>query len=227
MLGAREAAYGVAAMEESLNGCPVCGSAERKLLYSRMPDRAFRAVPGEWDLKRCVGCGAAYLDPPPSERILAEAYAGYCTHIVPTVEQPPEGAVATVRRALRNGLINARYGYELKPATRLDASCSRQCRGFAARQSARFVTCRSASGPPDVGCGSGNFVAHAQAVGWHATGIDIDEQALEAGRVAGYDLRAETIEQHSEGDYDAITLGHVIEHVHDPVRVLAGLLASG
>ncbi len=152
---------------------------------------------------------------------MAEAYAGYCTHIVPTVEQPPEGAVATVRRALRNGLINAQYGYELEPATQLARVLLAPMPGIRGEAERAFRHLQKRERLLDIGCGSGNFVAHAQAVGWHATGIDIDEQALEAGRVAGYDLRAETIEQHSEGDYDAITLGHVIEHVHDPVRVLA------
>jgi SAM-dependent methyltransferase len=208
-------------MDVSLLGCPICGSAERRLLYRGMTDRAFMAVTGSWDLQRCAGCGAAYLDPPPPSGVLAAAYAGYCTHVMPTVEQPPEGLVATARRALRNGLVNARYGYELTPSTRLAPLLLAPLPGVRGNTERAFRHLRKCTRLLDVGCGSGNFVAHAKAVGWRATGIDVDEEALRAGRSAGYDLRVQTLDQHPEGNYDAITLGHVVEHVLDPVALLS------
>jgi 2-polyprenyl-3-methyl-5-hydroxy-6-metoxy-1,4-benzoquinol methylase len=205
----------------SLLGCPVCGSTERRVLYRDMTDRAFKAVAGSWDLHRCAGCGAAYLDPPPSNSVLVAAYAGYCTHAVPTVEQPPDGLLATVRRALRNGLVNARYGYDLTPSTRLAPLLLAPLPGVRGDTERAFRHLQKRARLLDVGCGSGNFVAHAEAVGWEATGIDVDEEALQAGRSVGYDLRVQTLDQHPEGDYDAITLGHVIEHVPDPVALLS------
>ncbi len=216
-----DAAYRVAPMEPSLLGCPVCGSAQRRLLYRDMTDRAFQAVTGSWDLHRCGGCGAAYLDPRPSKSVLEAAYAGYCTHVVPTVEQPPEGLLATMRRTLRNGHVNALYGYELAPSTRLAPLLLAPLPGVRGETERAFRHLRKRTRLLDVGCGSGNFVAHAQTVGWQATGIDVDEEALQAGRGAGYDLRVETLDQHTDGDYDAITLGHVIEHVPDPVALIA------
>lgn len=200
--------------------CPVCGSVERQLLYPDLTDRAFGAVTGSWDLHRCRGCGAAYLDPPPSNSVLDAAYVGYCTHIVPTVEQPPEGPVATARRALRNGLVNARYGYELNPSTRLAPLLLAPLPGVRGNTERTFRHLQKRTRLLDVGCGSGDFVAHAELVGWRATGIDVDQEALREGRKAGYDLRLETLDQHPDGDYDAITMSHVIEHVRDPVGLL-------
>src|SRR5438270_12664356 len=104
---------------ERVAQCPVGESSLRELLYGGLTDRVFGTSSGQWDLHRCVGCGAAYLDPPPASHALDAAYETYYTHTAPSIEAEPASLPATVRRALRNGLVNARYGYQLKPATRL------------------------------------------------------------------------------------------------------------
>ncbi len=206
---------------ERVDSCPVCGHLGRLPLHTGLTDRVFGIVPGRWDLYRCANCGAAYLDPRPAAHALHEAYASYYTQRAPTTERAPAGALATARRALRNGLINARYGYELHPATRLAPALlatAPRVRGEAERP---FRHLPKRSRLLDVGCGAGEFVAHAKLVGWCATGIDVDDRALRGGRAEGYDLRCETLAEHAAGDYDAITLSHVIEHVADPVGLLS------
>src|SRR5216110_445493 len=65
---------------ESVELCPVCGSASRELLYSRLRDRVFFCAPGEWELYGCVKCGTGFLDPRPNAATIGLAYSSYFTH---------------------------------------------------------------------------------------------------------------------------------------------------
>jgi len=84
----------------------------------------------------------------------------------------------------------------------------------------------------DIGAGTGAFAGHMQESGWEVTGLEPDEtaralagslhkvQLLSIGEL--YSLEAES--------YDAITLWHVLEHVHDLhpyLRQLSKLLKKG
>lgn len=95
---------------------------------------------------------------------------------------------------------------------------------------AAWVAARS-PGPRllDVGCNGGNLVAAALALGLRAEGIDVDPVATEWGRAQGRPLRTGALEE-LEGEWDAVVLGHVLEHVADPVALLgevARVLAPG
>src|SRR4051794_23732651 len=59
-------------------------------------------------------------------------------------------------------------------------------------------------------------------LGWSAEGSDPDPQAIARACEAGIDARVSTTDQlgAQDGVYDAITLHHVIEHIHDPARAL-------
>ena len=76
----------------------------------------------------------------------------------------------------------------------------------------------------DVGAGPGLLVAVAEARGWKAIGIDINEWAAEYGRhELGVDLRhAELNGEIFRGEqFDAVTMMDFIEHVRDPDDLLA------
>lgn len=69
----------------------------------------------------------------------------------------------------------------------------------------------------DIGAGAGAFVGYMQERGWEVTGLEPDETARAVARtdhkVELSDMdRLFTLEQDS---FDAITLWHVLEHVHD------------
>jgi SAM-dependent methyltransferase len=69
----------------------------------------------------------------------------------------------------------------------------------------------------DIGAGTGAFVGYMQEKGWEVTGLEPDETAR---RVALADHRVELLEMDQLFDlppdsFDAITLWHVLEHVHD------------
>ncbi len=76
----------------------------------------------------------------------------------------------------------------------------------------------------EVGCSYGFFLDAAQQEGWAATGIELDDRAVNYGREKlGLKILAGTLESEMgrlEPPYDAIVTFHVIEHLRDPVEFL-------
>jgi 2-polyprenyl-3-methyl-5-hydroxy-6-metoxy-1,4-benzoquinol methylase len=84
----------------------------------------------------------------------------------------------------------------------------------------------------DIGAGTGAFAAHMQQNGWEVTGLEPDEaarqRAVELYRVQL--LPVENLYSLPADSYDAITLWHVLEHVHDLhayLQQLAKILKRG
>ena len=78
----------------------------------------------------------------------------------------------------------------------------------------------------DVGCGTGNFLALAEAEGLTALGADIDSRPVAEARRRGLTaFVTEDMDQHvAKGSVDAVTLWDVIEHVLDPGEFLDSIL---
>lgn len=217
---------------EAVPQCPVCGSAERSLLYKGLTDRVFCVADGAWDLYRCAHCASGYLDPRPTAESIGRAYAGYYTHDAedhPIVRR--KGRIRSLLHDLINGYQNHRYGLQRSPAlpvgrwllpllpslrTAADAEC-------------RHLPPRPAGGGRllDVGCGNGGFLLLARQAGWQVEGLDFDAGAVQTARSRGLEVHHGGIEvlDGRSACYDVITLCHVIEHVHDPVATLRRLHA--
>jgi 2-polyprenyl-3-methyl-5-hydroxy-6-metoxy-1,4-benzoquinol methylase len=91
----------------------------------------------------------------------------------------------------------------------------------------RFVP--APSGPEarllDVGCGSGTYLKLMRDLGWQVRGVELDIGAVQTARRAGLDVRQgamDEVDPELDGVFDVVTVGHVIEHTHDPVAVLRG-----
>jgi SAM-dependent methyltransferase len=75
----------------------------------------------------------------------------------------------------------------------------------------------------DVGCGDGSFLVLMRSIGWRVAGIEPNPAAAKVARDRhGLDVSVGNIEELdlSESAYDAVTMQHVIEHVHEPISVL-------
>jgi 2-polyprenyl-3-methyl-5-hydroxy-6-metoxy-1,4-benzoquinol methylase len=78
----------------------------------------------------------------------------------------------------------------------------------------------------DVGCASGAFLAEARASGFDASGVEpVPAFARAARECLGADVREGLIEDIDlpAGDYDVITLWHVLEHLPEPISHLSRL----
>jgi SAM-dependent methyltransferase len=216
---------------ERLGHCPLCGGRQRSLLHSGLRDDTFRAAPGEWLMWRCSECGSGYLDPRPDQASIGHAYEHYYTHA--EVEALPDASfIGQWRTRLGNGYRNARYGMKLEPSSPLGplvAALIPPLR-WPADVAMRFLpAAEPGSRVLDVGCGSGEWLAYAQKAGWSVAGVEPDPKAKQLGRQRGIDVRG-SLDDFAGEHFDAITLSHVIEHVHDPLATLRAcreLLAPG
>jgi len=80
----------------------------------------------------------------------------------------------------------------------------------------------------DVGSGLGVFPARMREAGWQVTALDPDARAVAHARARiGVDaVQADFLTAEDLGRYDLLTLNKVLEHVEDPVRMLARAHAS-
>lgn len=215
---------------EAAPHCPVCGSADRALLYADLTDRVFGTAPGRWNLQRCGSCGSAYLDPRPTPQSIGRAYAGYYTHAVedhPIVRR--KGRLRSVLHDWINGYQNARYGTQRTPASPAGRWLLPLLPSLRAAADAE---CRHLPRPPasggqllDVGCGNGGFLTLAQQAGWTVRGVDFDADAVRTACSRGLDVQQGGIEVFDgQSDvFDVITICHVIEHLYDPVAAIKAM----
>ncbi len=208
---------------ERVERCPACAGADREPLYEGLVDPLF-GTPGEWSLWRCRGCGSAFLDPRPTPGSIGRAYSHYFTHEQPA-EEEARGPLGRFRRRALHGLLNARYGYRLEPASAWGA----RLLPLVPRTTAltdRWVRHVHRSQEParllDVGCGNGEYLLRMRGLGFDVRGIDVDPSAVGEANRAGLDVRRATLGDLDPGRerYEAITLGHVIEHLPDPAETL-------
>lgn len=223
---------------ETLGACPVCAGSARTALYRDLWDNAFFIAPGRWTMWQCARCRSAYLDPRPDRATIARAYERYYTHASSAFVPGALTTLQKVRTDLKNGYANKRYGTRAAggkaagyPLGRIFPRVTRHV-DF----EYRFLPRGTAGGEPrkllDLGCGAGDFLVKAKSAGWDARGVDFDPAAVAYAQSMGVDAKVGGVEDVvADGvSYDAITLSHVIEHVHDPVdtiRTIYALLKPG
>ena len=207
---------------EAVEACPACGADDRATCHEALPDEAFRVAPGRWTLLRCRACGCTHLAVRPVEAAIHRAYASYYTH------RPPEGPAtgAQGRRRRRRRLVELRHladalGYEAPPdapsSARLDAR-----RRLALEREVRHLRRIEGGSLLDVGCGNGAYLALMRQLGWRVAGVEPDATAAGVARQAGVEVHAggpaELLARPER--YDAVTLNHVLEHMHRPAEQL-------
>lgn len=208
---------------ESVPACPVCGSVNRDVLYEGLTDRVFHCAPGVWTMKCCNDCGCGYLDPRPTADTVHMAYENYYTHSADSEEE--REVPANFKRRLVNGYRNYRFGSNLQPAASLGVAvlyslpalrrrvdCSTRC----------LPRVRTDSRLLDVGFGGGEYLGLARSLGWRVAGVDPDRVAVENAKASGLTVREGGAEAFMDqpASFDAVTLNHIIEHVHDPRQTL-------
>lgn len=194
-------------------------------------------APGRWTLFCCRECGSAYLDPRPTPDTIALAYRTYRTH-TPT-ESPGTAAtsrMSRLRSTLLNGYLNHHYDYNFRPAMgagRIVVMAVPSARGTAATIVRHLGNPRHGARLLDVGCGNGAFLARMAATRWTVEGLEPDVVAVQHARAAGLRVHEGHLDESAAqvlGAYDALTLSHVIEHLHDPLaslRLCFNLLRPG
>lgn len=216
---------------ERVAACPVCGGRERSLLLDGLRDNVFFVAPGRWCMYRCVRCRSGFLDPRPDAAHIGKAYGRYFTHAAGAARADASElhGFRLLRRGLANGYVNARYGTHYVPSSALGPLAARLLPGMRQPLDARFRYLPKPSPGQrvlDVGCGNGDFLEAATDAGWDAVGLEPDPDAAAVGQARGFDVRAGGLEvlDGLSSCFDAVTLNHVIEHLHSPGDALAVIL---
>ena len=195
--------------------CYLCGS-PGAVRYAGLKDRLFGAG-GEWSLSACPRpeCGLWWLDPMPLTEDLSLAYEEYFTH---------EQAGGLWKWHLLMAAYRALF---FLPEVVIGLRRSRR------RSHDVYLDGLRPGRLLDVGCGDGRYLHRMKLRGWEVSGLDFDAAAVAAASRL-YDITVHHGDLLSmrlpECSYDAIVLSHVIEHVPDPIALLAEcrrLLRSG
>jgi 2-polyprenyl-3-methyl-5-hydroxy-6-metoxy-1,4-benzoquinol methylase len=204
--------------------CSLCGEAG-KLLHAGLADRLFGAS-GTWTLKQCprLECGLVWLDPMPMEQDIHKAYANYHTHEAPLV--PRDSWLRRTYNFVKQGYLAAKYGYRpltsgWQKALGLLMYLIPSRRAVVDAQ-VLFLSSKEGGTLLDLGCGNGHTLAWMAALGWQVQGLDTDLAAVEVARSKGFNVRQGSLQsqEFTTASFDAIFMGHVMEHVHDPLALI-------
>ncbi len=173
-------------MSELLNLCPAC-NASTFIPYLEVKDHSVSHE--TFQLVECTSCGLVFTNPRPEPEAIGKYYKSeeYISHTNSS-----------------SGLMNKAYQLARKRAI-----------------VGKMKVLESMNADPrmllDYGCGTGEFLAAAKAKGWVCAGLEPDEGARSQAR-KNYSLNVEDPEHLKNlpsGQFGAITLWHVLEHVHD------------
>jgi 2-polyprenyl-3-methyl-5-hydroxy-6-metoxy-1,4-benzoquinol methylase len=206
---------------ETLASCPVCGSNQSTILHDSVSDHLF-GFPGVWKMWKCGGCNVAHLNPRLTREVIGQAYRSYYTHATAAPSSMRTKVRTYVAKAYAKRRLGAASAYHLAWS---DGAVRWIFSGVAKHLPAQY---RYLSRPKpgatllDVGCGNGDFLSKVQPLGWRATGLEFDPQACAVGLRRGLDIVHGAVPGSGlrEDSFDAVTMHHVIEHVHDPRAVL-------
>jgi len=209
--------------------CYLCGT-QGKPLYNNLSDRLF-GVPGLWNLKKCPEqeCGLIWLDPMPMPEDISKAYVNYFTHGVTygTLSwQNIRILFKKIYQYLQGAYLAYGFGYLSNSFCQRTIGVLLSALPWSRQRFGRdvaWLTYKHGGRLLDVGCGNGSFLANMKRLGWLVEGVEVDPKAVIQARSKGVEVWCQTLQEKRYPDnfFDAITLFHVIEHVHEPLEMLA------
>lgn len=210
---------------EAVTMCPACGDSSSSPYYSALTDITFRTTRGAWSAYECDSCGSLYLNPRPTRDAITRAYTNYFTHALPRKQGRGGGILQHLLAGIRNDYLIGAHDISFEPrlpgGRALAFLLPLLTRKWS--YSARHLdgTCRKGR-LLDIGCANGEYLSVAKAAGWDAIGVEPDGVAAKLASDSGHKVIAGRIEDvlPTLDSFDAITMSHVIEHLHDPVEVL-------
>ncbi|RZK49104.1 MAG: class I SAM-dependent methyltransferase [Hymenobacter sp.] len=181
---------------ELLLSCPICNGSD---LHDHLRVQDKSVSQETFLIQQCGACGFQLTNPRPDAASIGRYYesAAYVSH-------NPAAA----------GLVNQVY---------------KAARYFTVRRKVALISRLNgdrAGRLLDYGCGTGHFLAAAKAAGWQVTGLEPSElaRADAAARVGQPVGRPTDLASLPASSFDAVTLWHVLEHVHTLHDTLAQLL---
>lgn len=179
---------------QELHSCPICSGTT---LQHAMQIKDHSVSHETFQVQRCSNCSFLFTNPRPGLSEIGPYYQSdeYISHT-----------------NSNKGLFNTMYQWARKRAIRSKLNLLNHV----------------AEGPKtllDYGCGTGEFLAAAVQSGWVGAGLEPDAGAREQAR-QNHQLNVEDpveLNRLPDGQFGAITLWHVLEHVHDLQQTVSQL----
>lgn len=212
---------------ETVADCLYCGSGLGTEAQLCAADYFFGQIPGEFRFAHCQDCGSLALSQRLTEACLPLAYSSYYTHEAPASDDvilETEGGGLGLR--IKQGYVRRRYGGSSRPADLAGYAVHRLLRRGVGDTDDHY---RLAPPAParilDFGCGGGEYLLRMRRLGYEVVGVDFDPASLDLARKSGLEvmLPGALDSPEFDGNFDLVTLAHVIEHVQDPVALLRRL----
>ncbi len=198
--------------------CPLC-SASGDVLYEGLKDALFD-VPGIWNHRRCTNtdCRHVWLDPQPIDADLPLLYEQYYTH-----QGRDKVSSSPTQTPLRTRVLRLPLEFVYSAFLTLSGTSSARQRTYGL-----YLADRPPGRLLEIGCGSGELLAHFVGLGWEVVGQDVDPKAVDHAREThGVRVHLGPVESlpSSLGEFDVVIMNHVIEHVPNPVETLRQVAA--
>lgn len=213
----------IRAVFEEANSCILCSRIGTPA-YVGLRDYTFGTA-GQWHYRECRPCGLLWLSPRPVLSSMGQFYTNYLTHGPKTDHASARRVydrfkLALWRRALRQERSDQDWWWD--QIVRV-ASADPFVREIG-QMGTMYLGASKPGKLLDVGCGNGSFLSLMRSAGWDVSGIEPDPKAADLARQRlGIPIRGGELFEagFGAGSFDAVTLQHVIEHVHDPIGVLS------
>lgn len=171
----------------TISGCPVCSS---KNIQCQFPALDHTVSGNSFEIWECSDCSLRFTQGIPGQDLMKDYYRSdnYISH-----------------SDTSRGFINQLYHLVRKRTLTVKGRLINSQTG---KKNGKLL---------DIGAGSGAFVHYMQMQGWQVRGLEPDESARKkAAEVHQVKLwPVEALDWESGHTYDAITLWHVLEHVHN------------
>lgn len=168
------------------NNCPVCSSNDLRVVFSVRDHTVSRE---SFPIIHCNSCTLRFTQDVPDAQSIGPYYKSedYISHTDSS-----------------KGIINRLYRWVRKRTLK---NKRRLIERFTGVKNGQLL---------DVGSGTGAFVNEMNDHGWTVTGLEPDEGARQVAK-KNYQIDLKNVDEfyHLFGNFDAITLWHVLEHVHD------------
>jgi SAM-dependent methyltransferase len=185
--------------------CPACESPQNRH-FASIPDLLYEMTSEEFVYRRCLDCGAIYLNNPPRAEDMGKYYPDiYGPHHRQSRGGKAQRGILSLAAQKMWGRLAALYPFYL-------------------RRSRFFSTIASGDLFVDYGCGAGESLDLARRFGARTCGIDFAQSVVEdlqqrghMGLLATKDWTNAVLEA---GGAMRIRLNHSLEHVHEPQALI-------
>ena len=209
------------------NHCPLCGYVGWPL-YKSQKDKLF-GVLGVWNIFECtkLECKLLWLNPMPIVDDIFQAYTNYYTHAVQNKTHLIEKI--KVKKYIRSCYLSSKYGYcsSFQILPWLSSLLSSAMYLFPSKRSeadfsVMYLPAVDNGRLLEIGCGSGAMLKTMSDLGWKVEGVEVDPEGVVVARAKGLTVHWGDVytRAYPDNSFDAVTLSHVIEHVHDPARLI-------